>query len=52
MKYLVVVPENLHINYSKSGGAAYNLNHYTWANVTEDGNYKGSGSFPFSIMGK
>ncbi len=53
MKCLVDVPENPHMNYSKSDGAIgvdCNLEHFTWVNVTKAGNYKGSGSLRFSIM--
>ncbi|PEI42103.1 transposase [Bacillus pseudomycoides] len=55
VKCLVDVPENPHTNYSKSDGVIgldCNLEHFAWANVTKDGNYKGSGSLGFSIMGK
>ncbi|WP_235190030.1 IS200/IS605 family accessory protein TnpB-related protein [Bacillus gaemokensis] len=55
VKCLVDVPENPHTNYSKSDGVIgvdCNLDHFAWANVTKDGNYKGSGSFRFSIMWK
>ncbi|CAI8736035.1 transposase [Bacillus pseudomycoides] len=55
VKCLVDVPENPHINYSKSDGVIgvdCNLEHFAWVNVTKDGNYKGSGSLRFSIMGK
>lgn len=33
-------------------GVDCNLNHFAWAHVTKDGNYKGSGSLHFSIMGQ
>ncbi|CAI8837586.1 IS200/IS605 family accessory protein TnpB-related protein [Bacillus sp. IT-79MI2] len=55
VKCLVDVPENPHTNYSRSDGAIgvdCNLEHFAWANVTKDGNYKGSGSLHFSILGK
>ncbi|WP_260632321.1 hypothetical protein [Bacillus bingmayongensis] len=55
MKCLVDVPENPHTNYSKADGVIgvdCNLDHFAWANVTKDGNYKGSGSLRFSIIGK
>ncbi|MGI0531998.1 IS200/IS605 family accessory protein TnpB-related protein [Bacillus pfraonensis] len=55
VKCLVDVPENPHTNYSTSDGVIgvdCNLEHFAWANVTKDGNYKGSGSLRFSIMGK
>ncbi|MCI0765027.1 IS200/IS605 family accessory protein TnpB-related protein [Bacillus sp. TL12] len=55
VKCLVDVPENPHTNYSTSDGVIgvdCNLEHFAWAHVTKDGNYKGSGSLRFSIMGK
>lgn len=55
VKCLIDVPEHPHTNYSKSDGVIgvdCNLDHFAWANVTKDGNYKGSGSLRFSIMGK
>ncbi|MEN1935880.1 IS200/IS605 family accessory protein TnpB-related protein [Paenibacillus sp. 102] len=55
VKCVVDVPENPHTNYSTSDGVIgvdCNLEHFAWANVTRDGNYKGSGSLRFSIMGK
>ncbi|EEL49972.1 Transposase, IS605 OrfB [Bacillus cereus Rock3-44] len=55
VKCLVDMPKNPHTNYSTSDGVIgvdCNLEHFAWANVTEDGNYKGSGSLRFSIMGK
>nr|WP_277818664.1 IS200/IS605 family accessory protein TnpB-related protein [Bacillus sp. TL12] len=55
VKCVVDVPENPHTNYSTSDGVIgvdCNLEHFAWANVTKDGNYKGSGSLRFSIMGK
>ncbi|MBJ8031077.1 transposase, partial [Bacillus cereus group sp. N21] len=55
VKCLVDVPENPHTNYSTSDGAIgvdCNLEHFAWANVTKDGNYKGSGALRFSILGK
>ncbi|WP_431613204.1 IS200/IS605 family accessory protein TnpB-related protein, partial [Bacillus pfraonensis] len=55
VKCLVDVPKNPHTNYSTSDGVIgvdCNLEHVAWANVTKDGNYKGSGSLHFSIMGK
>ncbi|MBY0599730.1 IS200/IS605 family accessory protein TnpB-related protein [Bacillus bingmayongensis] len=55
VKCLVDVPENPHTNYSKADGVIgidCNLDHFAWANVTKDGNDKGSGSFRFSIIGK
>ncbi|EEL51704.1 MULTISPECIES: IS200/IS605 family accessory protein TnpB-related protein [Bacillus cereus group] len=55
VKCLVDVPDNPHMNYSKSDGVIgmdCNLDHFAWANVTKDGNYKGSGSLKFSVMGK
>ncbi|MEK7021525.1 IS200/IS605 family accessory protein TnpB-related protein [Bacillus sp. FSL K6-6038] len=55
VKCLVDVPENPQTNYSTSDGAIgvdCNLEHFAWANVTKDGNYKGSGALVFSIMGK
>jgi len=54
-KCLVDVPENPNTNYSKADGVIgvdCNLEHFAWANVTKDGNYKGSGSLHFSILGK
>ena len=50
LKCLVDVPENPNTNYSKADGVIgvdCNLEHFTWANVTKDGNYKGSGSLIF-----
>ncbi|MEH7039931.1 IS200/IS605 family accessory protein TnpB-related protein, partial [Bacillus pseudomycoides] len=55
VKCLVDVPENSHTNYSTSDGTIgvdCNLEHFAWANVTKDGNYKGSGALRFSILGK
>ncbi|PDZ07965.1 transposase, partial [Bacillus pseudomycoides] len=55
VKCLLDVPKNPHTNYSTSDGVIgvdCNLEHFAWANVTKDGNYKGSGSLGFSIMGK
>ncbi|MBY0595834.1 IS200/IS605 family accessory protein TnpB-related protein [Bacillus bingmayongensis] len=55
VKCLVDVPENPHTNYSTSDGVVgvdCNLEHVAWANVTKDGNYKGSGSLRFSLLGK
>ncbi|WP_240523700.1 IS200/IS605 family accessory protein TnpB-related protein, partial [Bacillus cereus] len=55
VKCLVDVPENPHTNYSTSDGVISvdcNLEHFAWANVTKDGNYKGSGSLRFATMGK
>ncbi|MDM5154653.1 IS200/IS605 family accessory protein TnpB-related protein [Bacillus sp. DX1.1] len=55
VKCLVDVPEKLHTNYSKADGVIgvdCNLNHFAWAHVTKDGNYKGSGSLRFSMIGK
>ncbi|WP_240520162.1 IS200/IS605 family accessory protein TnpB-related protein, partial [Bacillus sp. AFS019443] len=55
VKCLVDVPENPHTNYSKADGVIgvdCNLDHFAWTHVTEDGNYKGSGSFHFSVIGK
>ncbi|PHB17417.1 transposase [Bacillus pseudomycoides] len=55
VKCLVDVPENPNTNYSKADGVIgvdCNLEHFAWANVTKDGNYKGSGSLHFSILGK
>ncbi|WP_240520163.1 IS200/IS605 family accessory protein TnpB-related protein, partial [Bacillus sp. AFS019443] len=55
VKCLVDVLENPHTNYSKVDGVIgvdCNLDHFAWANVTEDGNYKGNGSFRFSVIGK
>ncbi|PEF21960.1 IS200/IS605 family accessory protein TnpB-related protein [Bacillus pseudomycoides] len=55
VKCLLDVPKNPHTNYSKSDGVIgvdCNLEHFAWANVTKDGNYKGSGSLRFSILGK
>ncbi|WP_255266982.1 IS200/IS605 family accessory protein TnpB-related protein, partial [Bacillus cereus] len=55
VKCLVDIPENPHTNYSTSDGVIgvdCNLEHFAWAHVTKDGNYKGSGSLHFSILGK
>ncbi len=55
VKCLLDVPKNPHTNYSTSDGVIgvdCNLEHFAWANVTKDGNYKESGSLRFSIMGK
>lgn len=55
VKCLVDVQENPNTNYSKSDGVIgvdCNLDHFAWANVTKDGNYKGSGSLHFSVLGK
>ncbi|MGG3522917.1 IS200/IS605 family accessory protein TnpB-related protein, partial [Bacillus pseudomycoides] len=55
VKCLLDVPKNPHTNYSTSDGVIgvdCNLEHFAWANVTKDGNYKGSGSLGFSILGK
>ncbi|PEF72490.1 transposase, partial [Bacillus pseudomycoides] len=46
VKCLLYVPKNPHTNYSTSDGVIgvdCNLEHFAWANVTKDGNYKGSG---------
>ncbi|WP_153038981.1 IS200/IS605 family accessory protein TnpB-related protein, partial [Bacillus cereus] len=54
-KCLVDVQANSNVNYSKSDGVIgvdCNLSHFAWANVSKDGNYKGSGSLRFSVLGK
>ncbi|GAB6454555.1 IS200/IS605 family accessory protein TnpB-related protein [Bacillus luti] len=55
VKCLVDVQANTNTNYSKSDGVIgmdCNLDHFAWANVSRDGNYKGSGSLRFSVLGK
>ncbi|WP_235607988.1 IS200/IS605 family accessory protein TnpB-related protein, partial [Bacillus cereus] len=55
VKCLVDVQENTNTNYSKSDGVIgvdCNLDHFAWANVSKDGNYKGSGSLRFTVLGK
>jgi IS605 OrfB family transposase len=55
IKCLFDVPTNPSTNYSTSDGVIgvdCNPNHFAWASVTQDGNYKTSGTLPFTILGK
>ena len=55
IKNIIDVKSNPHINFSTSDGVIgvdCNVDHFAWAELSKDGNYLDSGTFPFSVHQK